>query len=162
MAKMQVGSRVVGKSKKTKGKVGVVRAVRKESRQQQFDVLWSCGTLETVFSRSITLAAVQDAVTEASEYTSTRNESVRSFTDLLTASAVLDSSSSSNDESTFGEEETSECTNDNGGGTVHERVWTPCSSVTVGPGSHIRPRRPLLLWPQSLVLGDNKLIDYSI
>ncbi|KAF4146597.1 Transposase IS4, partial [Phytophthora infestans] len=27
------------------------------------------------------------------------------------------------------------------------------------PGSHIRPRRPLLLWPQSLVLGGNKPID---
>ncbi|KAG1688950.1 hypothetical protein DVH05_002936 [Phytophthora capsici] len=77
---MQVGSNVVGKTKRTRGRIGIVLAVNTEGHQRKFEVEWSCGSREIVAARSITLAAAQET---ESDRGNCQNESSSTFTDLL-------------------------------------------------------------------------------
>ncbi|KAK1939974.1 hypothetical protein P3T76_008297 [Phytophthora citrophthora] len=62
-----VGSRVVGKTNRTQGKVGKVLAVRHTSRQREYDVWWTCGTEETVSARTITISVDRNLLLQPNE-----------------------------------------------------------------------------------------------
>lgn len=159
MAKMQVGSRVVGKTARTRGKVGVVLGVRHTSRQREYDVRWSSGAEETVSARAITLAVEQATQRDDASIA----QQAGSFTELLLQSravntADIDSSmsSASDDDDVAASAESED------DGTIHAngRRWIPCTSVLLDPGAHVQPRRPLLLWPQSIAFGEKSLVKY--
>ncbi|GMF65594.1 unnamed protein product [Phytophthora lilii] len=159
---MQVGSRVVGKTRRTRGRIGIILGVNTEGRQRKFEVKWSCGTRETVAARSISLAAIQEPQQGCE---SVPNASTSTFTELLLgvseggASVDLNSSSSS-DEDELNCEESNEQEEDDGAIYANGRKWTPCESVLLDPGAHVQPHRACLLWPQPLALGDKTLAKY--
>ncbi|ETI41183.1 hypothetical protein F443_13569 [Phytophthora nicotianae P1569] len=112
---MQVGSRVVGKTNRTRGRIGIVLGVNTEGCQRKFEVEWSCGAREIVSARSISLTAVQEPQPERENAS---NVSTSTFTDLLLgvnegASIDMDASSSSDEdelnfEDTMSERKTTE------------------------------------------------------
>ncbi|KAF1786486.1 hypothetical protein PC129_g18790 [Phytophthora cactorum] len=105
MSKMHVGTRVRGKTKKLRGKVGVIKIVRQEFRQLWYDVQWSTGDVETVAGRSIETA---DSTARADQMPDDEPEAIgdpaySTFTELLRASNAvcigdIESSSLSDDE----------------------------------------------------------------
>ncbi|KAG6943456.1 hypothetical protein JG688_00017590 [Phytophthora aleatoria] len=104
MSKMHVGTRVRGKTKKLRGKVGVIKIVRREFRQIKYDMQWSTVCVETVAGRSI----VADLTARADQMPGDEPEVIgdpaySTFTELLRASNAVcigdtESPSSSDDE----------------------------------------------------------------
>ncbi|KUF99681.1 hypothetical protein AM588_10008680 [Phytophthora nicotianae] len=146
MGKITVGCRVRGKTKKYQGKVGVVSAVHRVSRQHSYDVTWTNGSQDTVAARAIELerrASSENTLHEPPNLM--QDPAYTSFSELLresNAAIVADFSSSSNSSAAEDTNASSSSDEQEEDDTViaHGRRWKPCHSVLFDQGSHVQPR----------------------